>query len=136
MQLNKLVFVGLAVLLLAPEALQLTVTTTSDDGDGSFRNAFNSIASGDSTAEATITFASSVQGKTISLSQTPLLTLAKPVVLSIDGGSGGVTLNGQGWVNLFVLDQAATLKLISSLQHFLEYTMYSQTNFISLLKAE
>ncbi len=51
---HHLVLVGLAVLLLASEAQQLTVTTASDDGDGSFRNAFKYIASGDSTAAATI----------------------------------------------------------------------------------
>jgi hypothetical protein len=93
-------------------AATLTVTTTQDAGAGSLRQAITDAAS-----SATITFASSLSGKTIFLAST--LTLTKNVTISGSALASQITIsgdtdkNGSGNVGVFHVNSGITVTLDS-----------------------
>ena len=96
----------------APTALQtenyqgvlgeITVTTTADSGAGSLRAAIGQARSGD-----TIRFASSLQGKTITLTAGEI-GISAGKNLTIDGGSApGLTISGNNASRIFLLNSTS-----------------------------
>jgi hypothetical protein len=93
-------------------AATLTVTTVQDAGAGSLRQAI-----ADAASDSTITFASSLTGKTIYLAST--LTLSKNVTISGAGLASQITIsgdtdkNGSGNVGVFHVNSGITVTLDS-----------------------